>query len=261
MLNFAVMKTALITGASSGIGKAFTTTFSERGYNLIIASRNKIALNEIATECESKFQNKVEVIEIDLSKTNAAQDLYNEINAKGIRVDVLINNAGYGEHGAVVESDPMTFSNMIDLNINTLTALSTLYATEMKQRNSGKILNVASTAGYQPIPKMAVYAATKAYVLNFTEALHYELRNTGVSITVLCPGATATGFAKAAHMDGNKLFEKNAMSPERVAEAGYKGLMKNKMTVIPGFKNYILAFLANAIPSRKLPLIISNKLT
>lgn len=255
------MKTALITGASSGIGKEFTTIFSEKGYNLIIASRNIKALNVIADDCESKFQNKVDVIEIDLSKVGAAQGLYNQINAKGIQVDVLINNAGFGKHGLVVESDPSIYSNMIDLNINTLTQLSTLYVTEMKQRNSGRILNVASTAGYQPMPKLAVYSATKAYVLNFTEALHYELRDTAVSITALCPGATSTGFAKVANMDGNKHFKRNAMSPKRVAEAGYKGLMKNKMTVIPGFKNCILAFLSNAMPSRKLPLFVSNRLT
>lgn len=253
------MKTALITGASSGIGKEFVEIFARNGYNLVLAARNEKVLHEIAKSTADKFNNKIEVIAIDLSTKENPQQLYNLVHEKDIQIDVLVNNAGFGEHGNIVETLPSRLTNMIDLNISALTELTTLFVTEMTQRGSGKVLNIASTAAFQPIPRMAVYAATKAYVLNFTEALHFELKNTNVTVSALCPGATHTGFEKSANFKTPNLF-KGAMDPKTVAEIGYKGLMKGKMTIISGGKNKVLSFFANAMPSRKLPLIVASKM-
>lgn len=257
--NFTSMKTALITGASSGIGKEFVTIFAQNGYNLVLAARNKEALQEISKATEDKFNNKIEVVAIDLSVKESPQKLYDLMHEKDIQIDVLVNNAGFGEHGNVIETTPSRLTNMIDLNVTTLTELTTLFVTEMTKRDSGKILNIASTAAFQPIPKMAVYAATKAYVLNFTEALHFELRKTNVTVSTLCPGATKTGFEKNANFNTSNLF-KGAMDAKTVAEIGYKGLMKGKMTIVSGGKNKVMSFFSNVMPSRKMPLIIASKM-
>ena len=179
---------------------------------------------------------------------------------KGIEVDVLINNAGFGDHGQFVESAMAKTIDMLNLNVVNLTELSLIYGKQFADKKIGMLLNVASTAAFQAIPKMSVYAATKAYVLHFTEAMHFELRGTGVHVSALCPGPTKTGFMEAASMGESPLFDKNAMSAKAVAEKGYKGLKKNKAVIITGFKNVFFARIADATPFRKLKVWIASKM-
>lgn len=255
------MKTTLITGASGGIGKEFAKIFARKRYNLVLVARNESKLQQIAKSFEKEYDIRVTVLPFDLSQTNSAYKLYSEIKDRKIQIDILINNAGIGDYGYFMESDLKRTSDMINLNITTLTELSLLFLKEMKTRNNGKILNIASTASFQPVPKFAVYGATKSYVLNFTEALHYELKGTNVSASVLCPGPTSTGFEKSANIKGSNLFKSGVMKAEKVAEIGYKGLMKNEMSIIPGFKNKIMAILSNMMPSRNLLVWISGKMS
>ncbi len=252
------MKTALITGASGGIGKEFAQLFAENGYNLVLVARSEEKLKHIAQELESQYKIRATILVEDLAKPNTASKLHAEVKKRGIIIDTLINNAGFGDLQDFVEEDLNTVTEMLQLNVTTLTELTSLFVKDMKARNSGKILNIASTAAFQPLPKFAVYAATKAYVLHFTEALHYELRNTAIKVSVLCPGPTSTGFNKRANAE--KLhFLKNGMASKTVAQIGYNGLMKNKMTIIAGFKNKLMS-LSRTIPSRKLLIQVIGKM-
>ncbi len=244
-------ETALITGASGGLGKDFAQIFAEKGYNLILIARSEEKLNNIAKELEEKYKIKATVLVQDLSEANSASKIYSEVKNKAINVDVLVNNAGFGKIGAFIDEKPSTFTEMLNLNVTALTELTALFLPAMIERNKGKILNIASTAAFQSLPNFGVYAASKAYVLNFTEALHYELKDTNIAVTALCPGPTVTGFAKRANAETSGLF-KNAMDSQTVAKIGYQGLMKNKMSVIVGFKNKLLAYSARLIPSRRL---------
>lgn len=254
------MKTALITGASSGIGKEFAELLAKDKYNLILTARNEETLNSIEAELTSKYTIEVTVILHDLSLPNAGIELSKKIADKGIEVSVLINNAGFGDHGLFVESNIKKTVDMINLNVVNLTELALIYGKQFADKNSGMILNVASTAAFQPIPKMSVYAATKAYVLHFTEAMHFELKHSGVFVSALCPGPTKTGFIEAANMENSPLFDKNAMSPKTVAEKAYKGLKQNKTVIITGFKNLFFARIADATPFRKLKVWIASKM-
>ncbi len=242
------MKTALITGASGGIGEAFAKIFAKNGYNLVLVARSEDKLNHIAKELQSQYQIKVSILVEDLSKPNTALKIYNTIKEREIIIDTLINNAGFGDFGTFIDEDLKIVTEMIHLNITTLTEMTSLFVKDMKVRDSGKILNIASTAAFQPLPRFGVYAATKAYVLHFTEALHYELKDTNIAVSVLCPGPTSTGFAKRANADTLN-FLKNSMDSNIVAQIGYNGLMKNKMTIISGFKNKLMS-LSRTIPSR-----------
>ncbi len=242
------MKTALITGASGGIGEAFAKIFAKNGYNLVLVARSEDKLNRIAKELQSQYQIKVSILVEDLSKPNIALKIYNTIKEREIIIDTLINNAGFGDFGTFIDEDLKIVTEMIHLNITTLTEMTSLFVKDMKVRDSGKILNIASTAAFQPLPRFGVYAATKAYVLHFTEALHYELKDTNIAVSVLCPGPTSTGFAKRANADTLNFF-KNSMDSNIVAQIGYNGLMKNKMTIISGFKNKLMS-LSRTIPSR-----------
>ncbi|MCK5818700.1 MAG: SDR family oxidoreductase [Psychromonas sp.] len=255
------MKTALITGASGGIGKSFAEIFAQQGYNLILVARSKDKLEQLSDKYEQDYGIVVTVFSVDLSRQNAATEIYSEIQKRKIRIDILINNAGFGDHGRFIVSSLSKTRNMINLNILTLTELTSIFIKEMMKNRDGKILNIASTASFQPLPRFAVYAASKSYVLNFTEALHYELKGSGVSVSVLCPGPTATEFEKSANIKDSNLFKGKLMDPQRVAKIGYDGLMKGKMTIIPGFKNKLLAFFANMMPSRDLLVWISSKIS
>jgi short-subunit dehydrogenase len=254
------MKTALITGASSGIGVEFAKLLAQDKYNLILTARSENTLNTIADELTTQYKIDVVVIPHDLSLPGAGLELSEKITDKGIEVDVLINNAGFGDHGQFVESSMGKTIDMINLNVVNLTELSLIYGKKFADKKAGMLLNVASTAAFQPIPKMSVYAATKSYVLHFTEAMHFELKNSGVFVSALCPGATRTGFIQAANMENSTLFESNAMSAKTVAEKGYKGLKKNKAVIITGFKNAFLARFADATPFRKLKVWIASKM-
>ncbi len=253
-------KTALITGASGGIGKEFAQIFAQKGYNLVLVARNEIKLKQIAKSYEKEYDIRVTNLPFDLSQPNIARKLYSKLKDRKIIIDILINNAGFGYYGKFVDSNLDRTTEMMNLNITTLTELSLLFAKDMISRNNGKILNVASTAAFQPVPNFTIYAASKSYVLSFTEALHYELKGTKVSASVLCPGPTATGFEKSADMESSNLFKSGVMNAKNVAQIGYKGLMKNEMTIIPGFKNKVMAILSNMTPSRNLLVWISGKM-
>ena len=229
-------KVALITGASAGLGVDFARQLSKRGHRLVLAARRKDRLDALAKEL-----GKARAVEIDLSKSNAAPKLMADLEANGEVVDLLVNNAGFGLIGRFAELDAKRERQMIDLNVGTLTDLCRAVAPQMIKRKAGGILNVASTAAFQPGPKMAVYFATKAFVLSFTEALHEELKPHGVSVTCLCPGPTRTEFGDVAGFGGNGLFDRVAMDSPEVVEAGLKGLDRNKAVVVPGITNKVTA--------------------
>ena len=254
-------KTVLITGASGGIGREFAYIFARKGCDLILVARSQDKLEQLADDCVSKHGVHTTVLVYDLSRPASAEDLYHDVRQRGLRVDVLINNAGFGHYGPLLKDDFRKNTEMIILNVTSLVTLTTLFVKEMAERNHGQILNVASTAAFQPVPNFAVYGATKAFVLSFTEALHYELRNTQVTVSALCPGPTSTGFEKAADMEGSKLFKSGVMSAQVVAEIGYKGLQKGKMTIVPGLKNKMMAIASNMTPSRDLLVWVAGKMS
>ena len=242
-------KTALITGASSGIGLELAEICARQGENLVLVARNIIKLNELKSKLEKQYKVKVLNISKDLSLPNSAQQVYDEINQQNISIDYLINNAGFGDYGMFYETDWNKEMKMINLNIATLTHLTKLYLKDMVPKGEGKIMNVASTAAFQSGPTMAVYYATKAFVLSFSEAVSNEVRDKGISITVLCPGATKSGFQDAAELNQSKLVRGRKLpSSKEVAEFGYKAMMKGKTVAIHGLLNKILAFSVRIFP-------------
>ncbi|MBI3307378.1 MAG: SDR family oxidoreductase [Candidatus Omnitrophica bacterium] len=243
-------KTALITGASGGIGYEFAKLLAAEGHSLILVARNGEKLQEIALELEKQFPISAKVIPKDLSQSSAREELFREIEREGIPVDILINNAGFGQYGFFSEIDWPRENEMIQLNITALTHLTKLFIGEMIQRKRGRILQLASTASFQPGPLMAVYYATKAYILFFSEAVANELKNTGVTMTCLCPGPTGTDFQKNARMGDNWFFKLNQMDASSVARIGYQGLMKGKSLVIPGWTNYLGSVLSKLSPRK-----------
>lgn len=242
-------ETALITGASGGIGYEFAKLFAQDGYNLVLVARSEGKLNDIANKFKDKFGISVKVIVKDLAKSTAPEEIFSETQQDNIKVDILVNNAGFATYGQFTEIDVNAELQMIQVNITCLTYLSKLYAKGMAERKKGKILNVASTAAFQPGPLMAVYYATKAYVLSFSEAIANELRDVGVTVTTLCPGPTESGFQERAKMEDSKLVSgRKIMDAETVAKAGYKSLMAGETVVIPGLKNQLLANAVRFLP-------------
>ncbi|BAY76710.1 short-chain dehydrogenase/reductase SDR [Nostoc linckia NIES-25] len=234
-------KTALITGAASGIGYQFTQIFARHNYNLVLVDKNEQKLTEIAEELPKEFNIFVKTFAKDLSIPTSPEEIFTELQQASIKIDVLINNAGFGTYGTFSETDLTTELKMLQVNIVSLTHLTKLFLKDMLEQDYGKILNVASAAAFQPGPLMAVYFATKAYVLSFSEAIANELEGTGVSVTVLCPGPTASEFQQTAAMEDSKIASVNRMmKTETVASIGYRGLMTNKTVVIPGMRNKIL---------------------
>jgi len=235
------MPTALITGASSGIGLELAICFAADKHDLILVARRADLLNEFAETLRDRYRVQVDIVPIDLANSDAAQTLYDRVKSLGRDIEFLVNDAGFGDYGLFVGQDWTRMSQMITLNIETLTHLTHLCAREMIRRKRGRIMNVASIAGFQPCPTTAVYAATKAYVLSFTEALHNELRGTNVTATALCPGPTHSGFQQAANMNGSALFKGiGVMTSGNVASIGYRGMMRGKAVVVPGIMNTLL---------------------
>src|SRR6266699_6085456 len=253
-------KTALITGASIGIGRELAKLFAQDGYALVLVARNGPRLSEFADELQRQFGIAAKPIPLDLTSPAAPQFLFDQLTREGIQVDVLVNNAGYGKLGAFADVALEEQLGQVQLNITALTHLTKLFLGPMLERKSGKILNVASTAGFQPGPLMAVYYATKAYVISFSEALANELKGTGVTVTCLCPGATDTGFQGRAGTEQTVLFRKmRPMDAGTVARDGYRGLMAGKILVISGLRNRLLAESIRLAP-RKLVTAISRKI-
>ncbi len=244
-------KTALITGASGGIGLELARVHASKGDDLVLIARNQVKLEALKTELETEYNTEVLIIAKDLSIPNAAQDVYNETMQKGIQIDFLINNAGFGDFGMFYETDWNKEHQMIELNITALTQFTKLYLQDMVKRNSGKIMNIASTASFQPGPTMAIYYATKAYVLHFSEAIANELKDKNVTVTALCPGATESGFQAVAEMEESKLVKgKKLPSSKEVAKYGYKAMMKGKTVAIHGFMNAVLANSVRFMPRK-----------
>ena len=226
-------KTALVTGASTGIGKELAHIHAETGDDLVIVARSKEKLDALKIELEAKHCVKVTVIGKDLTRPDAAHELYDEIKTAGIEIEYLVNNAGFGGHGKFHEREWAQDLAIIQLNIVTLTALSRFFLPDFVKRNSGRILNVSSTASLLPGPLQAVYFATKAYVTSFSNALTEELHDTNVTVTALLPGATETEFARVSGMDKTDLFEKT-VSARSVAKDGHDAMVAGRLEVVSG---------------------------
>jgi uncharacterized protein len=243
------MATALITGASNGIGLELARIHASKGDDLVLVARNLSKLDELKTELERQHRVKVLVIGKDLSAIGAADEVYAETRRLNLDIDYLINNAGFGNFGMFTDTDWNKELQMINVNITALTQLTKLYVRDMVRRGSGKIMNVASTAAFQSGPTMAVYYATKAYVLSFSEAVNNEVSDKGVTVTTLCPGATESGFQAAAAMEESALVKgKKLPSSKEVAEYGYDSMMKGRTVAIHGVMNRLLATSVRFMP-------------
>ena len=247
---------ALITGASEGIGHELAKRFAEHGHHLVLVARSEEKLKRLAGEISSAYGVRVSSIAQDLSVPDSAPKVHRKVEELGLAIDFLVNNAGVGTYGLFAETDLERELRMMQLNMVSVTALTKLFLPGMLKQRQGGVLNVASTAAFQPGPLMAVYYASKAYVLSFTEALANELKGTGVRVSVLCPGPTWSGFQKSAGMDASKLFRSGVMKASDVAEIAYRGFMRGKTTIIPGLRNKILAFSVRLGPRKLLPMIV-----
>jgi short-subunit dehydrogenase len=235
-------KTALITGASSGIGYALAKRFAQDGTNLVLVARDEARLGQIAQELGAAHGVSAKVIRADLSRATAPAEVYRETQKQSLAVDYLVNNAGFGLGGPFVDTALQAELDMLQVNIVSLVHLTKLYLQDMHKRGTGGILNVASTAAFQPGPLMAIYYSSKAFVLSFTEAIAEELRGSGITVTALCPGPTATDFQRRAKIEGVRLMKSKAigmMTASEVAEIGYRAFLQGKAVVIPGLVNKI----------------------
>lgn len=228
--------TALITGASSGIGYEFALLFAQQGYNLVLVARSRAALASLAARCAQEHGIQVEICVKDLALQTAAEELFDELYRRNILVDVLINDAGFAMQGPFVEDDVAALLDMLQVNIVALTHLTRLFLPGMVKRGRGRILNMASIGSFMPGPLMAAYFASKAYVLSLSEALANELHGTGVSVTALCPGPTRSKFAHRAGLTACKAFRGSLMEAAEVAQEGFTALMKGKQVRITGRK-------------------------
>jgi len=243
-------KWAIVTGASSGLGTDFAEILAERGANLVLVARRKDRLEALAMRLEQERGIDARVIAIDLGEPTAPQALFDELAAAGIDVDVLVNNAGFGVYGPFIDADWERERQMLELNVVALTHLTKLFVRGMVARNHGWILQVASIGAYQPSPMYGAYSATKAYVLSFGEALAFELRNTGVKVSVLSPGVTKTEFFAASGQTPN-LYQRLSMAASRsVAEAGIRAMLRGKPSHVPGLLNQLPIQMLRLTPRR-----------
>jgi len=246
------MSTALITGTTSGLGYEFAKLFAKDHYDLVLVSRNIDKLQKQKESLEKEYGIKVSIYAFDLATSGVAKTVYKVVNEK---IDVLVNNAGFYEHGNFHESNLEKELEMVELHNVFLTALTGYYVQDMVKNKKGKILNVASSAAFAALPYGAVYGASKAYILSFSKALHIELKRHGISISALCPGATETEFAKKSNIESTPLFTGVVMKADKVAAIGYRGLMKNKNIIVPGWYTKGMY-----ISSKVTPVIIVNKI-
>jgi len=253
-------ETALITGASSGIGRALAKEFANHGFNVVLVARDLKRLEQTKIELGNKISTKI--IPKDLADPEAPEEVYKQIREDNITIDVLVNCAGFGLTGEFAKTDIKRELEMLQVNVVTLTYLTKLFLIDMVRRGNGKVLNVASTAGFEPGPFMSVYHATKAYVLYFSEAIAEELKGSSVTVTTLCPGPTRTGFDETAGNTRSKLFTKksfiNVQSSKEVASEGYKGLMRGHPVVISGFTNKLVPLAVKFLPRRMLLRIVKE---
>jgi short-subunit dehydrogenase len=241
-------QTALITGASGGIGAELAKVFAREGFNLVLVARSEDKLKQLADNLKTKYGTESRILLKDLAQPKAPDEIFAELEQAGVSVDVLVNNAGFATYGYFHEIDLHKELELLQVNIVTLTHLSKLFVPAMLKRGGGKILNVASTAAFQPGPLMAVYYASKAYVLSLSEALAEEYRDKGITVTALCPGPTESGFQQRAAMEDSRLVQGGLMRAAEVAEIGYRALMQGKRVVVPGMANKLGALFAAISP-------------
>lgn len=250
-----VQKTVLITGGSSGIGFELAKIFGKNNFHVIIVAQDKNKLSEAETKLEASGYS-VKTISKDLSDPHSPSQIYKELQSENITIDVLVNNAGFAVYGQFAETDIEQELSLLQVNIVSLTRLTKLFLPEMIKRRSGKILNIASIAAFAPGPLMAVYYASKAYVLSFSEALSEELIGTGVHVTAVCPGPTDTGFVKRGGVWNSSLYQGRHMTASFVAEEAFKGLMKNQAVIVPGWKNKLIVNSLRFVPRSIAPKIL-----
>ena len=234
----------LITGTTSGLGREFARIFAQNGYNIVAVARNEVLLQQQKQELERQFGVEMVYIVKDLSAENSAQEVYDEIKHKGINIDILINNAGFGSFGRYIDVDWQRQKGLASVNMLAVMQLSYLFGKDMDRRGKGKIVNIASIASFQAGPYMAMYYASKAFVRSFSEALHEEMKSSGVSVTAICPGPVATNFERNAHMINSAMFTRlRVYTPEVVAAKSYRAIMNNKAVYVVGWPNKLLVFL------------------
>ena len=235
------IKTALITGGSTGIGLELAKQFAAHGHSVVLAARNTDKLEAAAGKIEGKYGVSVKTISIDLGDSDSPQRLYDIISGDNVGIDYLVNNAGFGLGGEFADTDIERELDMIQVNVASVVHLTKLFLPPMLKRKQGRIMNVASTASFYPGPTSSIYYATKAFVLSFSEAIHEELRKTGVTVTALCPGPTHTNFAQRAGTRKSRLFRQGLVaSSEDVARFGYAAMMKGQRVAVPGIGNKLL---------------------
>ena len=245
-----------MTGASSGIGLELANCLARGGYDLVLVARNREKLKQVAGTLSARHKVRVSILVKDLSRPAAPQKIFDELQRADVQIDVLVNNAGLGVYGPLAGANVDQMLSVIQVNISALTHLTRLFLPSMLERGQGRVLNVASTAAFQPGPLMAVYFASKAYVLSLSEALSNETAGSGVSVTCLCPGPTQSDFQNRAQMSTSKLSQSNQMSASRVANAGYRAMLRGQTLVIPGKNNAFWAWFTRVLPRSMTPKIV-----
>lgn len=253
------MKVTLITGASSGIGEEFARRLAAEGHNLVVTARSEKALHELCDELMIKNKIMAHYVVADLTQHDGESHVFDETEKHGFEVDWLINNAGFGAYGDFAKVDLDKQTGMIELNIRSLIALTHRYLPGMRERRSGTIINVSSAAGFQPLPYMAVYAATKSFVTSFSEAIAEENRDHGIQIMALCPGSTKTNFFKAASMD-NPIHAKGQQTVDEVVDTALRGVRQGRTRIISGLTNYITATAVNVVPNKLITRLMGRAL-
>ena len=242
-------KTALITGATGGLGEVFAQLFAKDKINLVLTGRNVAKLEAISARIRESFDVDIELVAQDLSEDGSAEALYEELMARGITIDYLVNNAGFGDFGRLIDLDWQRERDLIGVNLIAPARLTQLFAKDMVARGFGRVLNVASIAAWTPGPYMNGYFASKAYVYSFSQAVHQELKGTGVSVTALCPGPTRTGFEQNAQLKGSNMFKAlKVMDARFVAKVGYRDMMKGKPIAVPGWYYKAYKFILRLAP-------------
>lgn len=251
------MKTVLITGASSGIGKETAYEYAIKGYNMVLVARRTENLEAIKKEIEATHKNRVDIISLDLAKLKSAEELFQTVKDKNLQIDVLINNAGFGIYSDLINNETEKLEDMLVLNMITLSILTQLFAKEMVKMGGGHIINIASTAAFQPVPGLAAYSATKSYVMNFSEAVAFELKDKNVKVISVSPGATQSEFGVTAGFGEDTTFFNKMPTSKDLAQFIYRSMIKNKTNAIHGFKNSFLAF-SNRFSPRKMTTKIAS---
>lgn len=247
-------KWAIVTGASSGIGRALAFEFAKGGFNVVLIARNETALSDVAAECSSHFGVDCEIVPTDLASTEAVDRMIDALASRGRRYEVLVNNAGFGIHGEFASTDIQRNLELVNVQLTAAMKLTRAVLPDMISRRSGRILNVASVYSFSPVPFQSVYAACKAFLFSFSSSLQNELKDSGVTVTIFCPGVTQTEFRSRAGIGQKR--KHSGMTSQAAAHIGYVGTMRGKRLVVPGFINRLYVLLAQLLPTGSVPSIV-----